>query len=110
MEPNEESTESTESTHDEQMAGRLASATPEEREDLLRDLVLRRSREILERPELDEDGNFLENGLSSLNALQLSKTLMGDTGVEAPLVAIVEHPTPTLLGKYLAEAYEAEAE
>lgn len=103
MEPTEES------TNDHPMAESLASATPEERQQQLRELVLGRASEILEAPALDEDSNFLENGLSSLTALQLSKSLMSDTGIEVPLVAIVEHPTPSLLGKYLAEAYEADA-
>ncbi|MER7794082.1 acyl carrier protein [Streptomyces sp. NPDC097640] len=103
MEPIEEP------TGDSRLAERLTTATPEEREQLLRGLVLRHAAEILEAPELDEESNFVENGLTSLRALQLSKALMNDTGLEAPLVAIVEHPTPTLLGKFLSETYEADA-
>ncbi|ADI11523.1 MULTISPECIES: acyl carrier protein [Streptomyces] len=103
MEPNEEA------THDEQLVARLASATPEERQRLLAAQVLRRASEVLDVPALDEESNFLENGLSSLSAVQLAKSLMSDTGLEVPLVAIVEHPTSTLLGKYLAETYEADA-
>lgn len=97
-----------EAEKDEQLAAALAAATPEERQDLLCERVLSRAAEILETPDLDEDGNFLDHKLSSLAALRLSKTLTADTGLEVPLVAIVEHPTPMLLGKYLAEAYEAE--
>ncbi|MGO4421873.1 acyl carrier protein [Streptomyces sp. MCAF7] len=49
----------------------------------------------------------MENGLTSLTALELAKGLMSATGLEVPLVAVVEHPTSALLGKYLSEAYEA---
>ncbi|MES4904967.1 MULTISPECIES: acyl carrier protein [unclassified Streptomyces] len=97
------------SPDDGQLADRLASAAPEERQQLLCELVLRRAAEILDVPSLDEESNFLENGLSSLTAVKLSKFLMDDTGIEVPLVSIVEHPTSTLLGKYLAEAYAADA-
>lgn len=90
------------------LVAQLATAPPEERQELLGDLVLHRARAILDGQELDEDSNFLQNNMSSLAAVRLSKTLTDDTGLEVPLVAIVEHPTPTLLGKYLAEAYEAE--
>lgn len=91
------------------LVARLAAAAPEERQDLLGELVLHRARAVLEGQDLDEDSNFLQNNMSSLAAVRLSKTLTDDTGLEVPLVAIVEHPTPTLLGKFLAEAYEAEA-
>ena len=93
---------------DPQLAADLAKATPEERQDLLCELVLGRARTILDAPDLDEDSNFLENNLSSLAALRLSKALTTDTGIEVPLVAIVEQPTPAQLGEFLAEAYEAE--
>lgn len=96
-------------TEAEQVAVELAAAAPEERFELLCELVLRRACTILDSPDLDEESNFLENSMSSLAAVRLSKTLMNDTGLEVPLVAIVEHPTPALLGKYLAEAYEADA-
>lgn len=91
------------------LVAQLATAAPEERQDLLGELVLHRARAVLEGQDLDEDSNFLQNNMSSLAAVRLSKTLTDDTGLEVPLVAIVEHPTPTLLGKFLAEAYEAEA-
>lgn len=91
----------------EDLAKLLAAATPEERETLLRAAVLSRVSAILNRPEMEEESNFLENGLTSLTALELAKGLMSATGLEVPLVAVVEHPTATLLGKYLSETYEA---
>jgi hypothetical protein len=92
---------------DSELAARLATAPPEERERLLVAAVLERAAAILDRPSLADDSNFLENGLSSLAALELAKSLMAASGVEVPVVAVVEYPTPTLLGKYLAEEYEA---
>ncbi|MGP3970993.1 acyl carrier protein [Streptomyces sp. 6N223] len=103
--PNEESPIDA-SAVDEELVASLAAATPEERQEILTDLVVREASQILESAELDEESNFLENGLSSLSALKLSKSLMNNSGLEVPLVAIVEHPTPTLLGKFLAETYE----
>ena len=103
-----ESTE--EVTDDGQPVVHLADTAPQEREQVLRELVLRRASEILEAAQLDEESSFLENGLNSLSALNLAKTLMNDTGLEVPLVTIVEHPTPALLGAYLAEAYESDAD
>jgi aryl carrier-like protein len=97
-------------TKDDELAARLAAATPDERWQLLTDLVVDRAATILDLPDLDEESNFLKNNLSSLAALRLSKSLMNDTGVEVPLVAIVENPTPSLLGKFIADAYDSEAD
>jgi aryl carrier-like protein len=105
----EPTTNSTESSENNDLIARLASATADERQQLLRQQVLRRVAEVLDVPAMDEESSFLDNGLTSLSALQLSKQLMDDTGIEVPLVAIVEHPTATLLGKFLAETYEADA-
>ena len=97
-----------EPTEDNELRERLAAATPEERESVLRETVLGRVSELLESPSMDEESNFLENGLTSLSALELAKGLMNVTGLEVPLVAVVENPTAVLLGKYLAEVYEAD--
>jgi aryl carrier-like protein len=91
----------------EDLPARLAAATPEERERLLRETVLSRVSEVLSRPSMDDDSNFLQNGLTSLTALELAKNLMNLTEVEVPLVAVVENPTAALLGKYIFERYEA---
>jgi aryl carrier-like protein len=90
-----------------ELPARLAAADPQERERLLRETVLDRVSEILSRPAMEEDSNFLENGLNSLAALELAKTLMNLTGLEVPLVAVVENPTSQLLGKFLAEEFES---
>ncbi len=95
-------------TDDNEFRARLGAATPEAREALLRETVLSRVSDLLSRPGMEEDSNFLENGLTSLSALELAKSLMNVTGLEVPLVAVVENPTATLLGKYLSEVYEAD--
>ena len=85
----------------------LAIATAEEREDILRETVRTQLAEVLSPTPIDDDSNFLENGLTSLTALELTRKLMTLTDVEIPLVAILEYPTPAQLGHYLAEAYAA---
>ncbi|EXU62074.1 acyl carrier protein [Streptomyces sp. DSM 41524] len=85
----------------------LAIATAEEREDIMRETVRTQLADILAPTVVDDDSNFLENGLTSLTALELTRNLMTLTDVEIPLVAILEYPTPTQLGHYLAEAYAA---
>jgi acyl carrier protein len=85
----------------------LAIATAEEREDILRETVRTQLADILSPTPIDNESNFLENGLTSVTALELTRNLMTLTDVEIPLVAILEYPTPGQLGHYLAEAYEA---
>lgn len=87
----------------------LAAATPEEREAILRETVRAQLASILPEATIEDDSNFLENGLTSLTALELTRNLMTLTDVEIPLVAILEYPTPAALGHYLAEAYAAVA-
>jgi aryl carrier-like protein len=49
------------------------------------------------------DTNFLENGLNSLRALELTQRLTTLTGIEIPLVAVLEHPTPAALGHHMVD-------
>lgn len=81
---------------------RLLAAEGAERERLLREIVRSNAANVLNAT-ITDDSNFLESGLNSLTALELTKTLMNITGLEIPMVAIVEHPTPAELGRYLAE-------
>ncbi|WAP54074.1 acyl carrier protein [Streptomyces sp. S465] len=85
----------------------LAIATAEEREDIMRETVRAQLADILAPAAIDDDSNFLESGLTSLTALELTRNLMTLTDVEIPLVAILEYATPAQLGHYLAEAYAA---
>ncbi|MEV6671232.1 acyl carrier protein [Streptomyces sp. NPDC051162] len=80
----------------------LAAATPEQREKLLTDIVRTQASTILGTP-LTDDSNFLENGLNSLTALELTKTLMASTGLEIAMVAIVENPTAAQLAHQLGQ-------
>jgi acyl carrier protein len=84
---------------------KLAAATPQERETILRETVRSQVAGILSVPAFEDEGNFLEQGLTSLTALELTRNLMTLTDVEIPLVAILEYPNPAQLGHYLAEAY-----
>ncbi|EMF00183.1 acyl carrier protein [Streptomyces mobaraensis NBRC 13819 = DSM 40847] len=80
----------------------LAEATPEQREKILTEVVRTQAGTILD-TQLDDDSNFLENGLNSLTALELTKTLMALTGLEIAMVAIVENPTAAQLAHHLAQ-------
>ncbi|MFC8129724.1 acyl carrier protein [Streptomyces sp. NPDC057302] len=80
----------------------LAAATPEQREQLLTDTIRTQAGTLLSTA-LADDSNFLENGLNSLTALELTKTLMGLTGMEIAMVAIVENPTPAQLAHHLSQ-------
>lgn len=85
---------------------KLAAATPEEREKLLRETVRTQAADILDHATITDDSNFVEQGLTSLKALELTRNLMTLTNVEIPLVAIIEYATPTQLARYIAEASE----
>ncbi|WP_338682435.1 beta-ketoacyl synthase N-terminal-like domain-containing protein [Streptomyces acidiscabies] len=80
----------------------LAAATPEERERLLVDTIRSEASTLLN-TDLADDSNFLENGLNSLMALELTKTLMSLTGLEIAMVAIVENPSPAELARHLGQ-------
>lgn len=80
----------------------LASADDEERERLLRETITTQAARILN-TSISDDSNFLQNGLNSLTALELTKTLMTLTGIEIPMVAIVEKPSPAELAHHLSQ-------
>ena len=82
----------------------LTNATPEQREHILRQTVRTQAADILDHATIEDDSNFVEQGLTSLKALELTRNLMTLTNVEIPLVAIIEYPTPTQLAHYIAEA------
>ncbi|NGO72791.1 acyl carrier protein [Streptomyces boncukensis] len=88
----------------------IAAAPPAERERILRDAVREQAASVLDFATFDDDSNFLEQGLTSLKALELTRNLMTLTGIEIPLVAIIEHPTPTLLAQYIAGALDEAGE
>ncbi|WP_245702147.1 acyl carrier protein, partial [Streptomyces aurantiacus] len=81
---------------------RLATATPEQRERLLTETIRVQAGTLLDAT-LTDDSNFLENGLNSLTALELTKTLMTLTGLEIAMVSIVENPSPEQLAHHLGQ-------
>ena len=83
----------------------LASAAPEERERILRDVIRTQVATLLSLKSIEDDSNFLEHGLNSMSALELTKNLMEITGMEIPLITIVDHPTPAELSRHISEEY-----
>jgi acyl carrier protein len=83
---------------------RLDTAGPQQRDDILRNTVRTQAAAILDHTTIDDDSNFVEQGLTSLKALELTRNLMTLTNVEIPLVAVIEYPTPTQLARYIADA------
>jgi acyl transferase domain-containing protein/aryl carrier-like protein len=79
----------------------LSTIGSDEQERILRERVRTEAADVLNRTTIDDDSNFLEIGLTSLTALELTRRLTANTGLEIPLVAIVDHPTATQLGHYL---------
>jgi len=89
----------------EELRRSIASADPEERKRLLRETIRTHVATLLSLDSIDDDGNFLELGLNSLSAIELTKNLMTITDMEIPLVTIVDYPTPAQLADHLAEEY-----
>ena len=81
---------------------RLLAAKAADREQVLREIVRSNAADVL-KTAIDDNSDFLKNGLNSLTALELTKTLMNITGLEISMVAIVDYPTPATLSHYLAE-------
>jgi aryl carrier-like protein len=84
---------------------RLAAAEPPEREKILGEAVRELASAVLDQSVFEADSNFLEGGLTSLRALELTHKLTTLTGIEIPLVAMIEHPTPVDLGRFMAESF-----
>ncbi|WP_034482766.1 acyl carrier protein [Actinomadura oligospora] len=83
----------------------LASGDEAERARLLRETIRTHVAALLSLTSVEDDGNFLDLGLNSLSALELTKNLMTITELEIPLVTIVDHPTPAELAGHLAAEY-----
>ncbi|MFE2189209.1 KR domain-containing protein, partial [Streptomyces sp. NPDC059455] len=84
---------------------RIAMAVPEEREQLLLDLVRTHLATVLGRTDphdIDAEGGLLEMGLDSLTAVELRNHLGTATGLRLPTTVVFDHPTSIALAKYLA--------
>jgi len=58
-------------------------------------------RELLEKPDLDSDSGFFENGGTSLEAVRLVEEVRRRFGAELPAQALFETPTPRALAEHL---------
>jgi acyl carrier protein len=87
----------------------IAAAGPDGREPLLREAVRTQAADILDHATINDDSNFVDQGLTSLKALELTRNLMTLTNVEIPLVAIIEYPTPAQLADYITTALDETA-
>lgn len=96
--------------NEEELRRSIASGDLEERKRLLQETIRTHAAALLSLSSIDEDSNFLELGLNSLSAIELTKNLMKITDMEIPLVTIVDHPTPAQLASHLAEEYDRASE
>jgi hypothetical protein len=88
-----------------ELRARLAAAEPAEREAILGEAVREVACLVLGQSPFESGSNFLESGLTLILALDLAHRVAAVTGIEVPLVAVIEHPTPADLGRFMAESF-----
>ncbi|WP_143645202.1 type I polyketide synthase, partial [Streptomyces antioxidans] len=82
----------------------MALATPEQREQLLLDLVLTHAASVLGHTGhtgIDSDRALKELGFDSLTAVELRNQLSTTTGMRLPATLVFDHPTPLAVAHYL---------
>ncbi|AGP53553.1 hypothetical protein M271_09705, partial [Streptomyces rapamycinicus NRRL 5491] len=82
----------------------MALATPEQREQLLLDLVLTHAASVLGHSGhtgIDPDRALKELGFDSLTAVELRNQLSTTTGMRLPATLVFDHPTPLAVAHYL---------
>jgi NAD(P)-dependent dehydrogenase (short-subunit alcohol dehydrogenase family)/acyl carrier protein len=88
----------------------LTGLTPEEREQRLRELILRMGAELLgwtaADGELSADQAFLDYGFDSLAALELRNQLQAATGLRLSATVVFDNRTPAALAAFLAGELE----
>ena len=92
---------------------RLAAVDGDERVALLLDVIVTQAADVLGHASVDtlETGReFLEQGFSSLTAVELRSRLGAACGLELPAALIYDYPTPAELAQHLAERLAREAE
>ncbi|MDI2128518.1 acyl carrier protein [Yinghuangia seranimata] len=88
---------------DASLLDRLAEASDEEQVEIVQRLLCGHAAAVLgytSAQALDPDTSFLDLGLSSFTALELS-TRLTTAGIELPLAAVYDHPTPSSLARFL---------
>ena len=80
----------------------LSQASPAETSTEVR--VIDAMRALLPAAEIGRDDSFFQRGAHSLSAIQLVGRLLQSTGVELPLAAVFEYPTPAGLARLIDES------
>jgi acyl transferase domain-containing protein/thioesterase domain-containing protein len=91
---------------------RLAAAPEEGREDLVLEHVRAQVAEVLghrSAAEVEPDRALQEIGLDSLGAVELRNRLAASAELPVPILALLDHPTPEAIGRYLLEQLQRPA-
>jgi aryl carrier-like protein len=97
--------EDTAALDDGELRRQLDQADEAKRASIIGEAVRELASAVLDQPAFGLDSNFLESGLTSLRALELTHKLTLLSGIEIPLVSVIEHPTPADLGRFMAGSY-----